>query len=86
MNAKLSSPKAVVVDTSGGDQTFDPLLRGVDVFAPGDLHCDGIDNEEFTVTFPAVADGGYYPARWVVQIRKIYQDSTIADSDIIGLE
>lgn len=86
MNAKLSSPKAVVVDTSGGDQTFDPVLRGVDVFAPGTFHFDGVDNTEITVTFPDVADGGYYPTRWVVQIYKIYDDGTIADSDIIGLE
>jgi hypothetical protein len=84
MNVQRDSPAAYAVAQS--DTTiFEPALYGVDVFAPGDLVIVNSVGDTLTVTFPAVADGGYYPVRWVVQIRQILGATSIADANLVAL-
>ena len=85
MNYNLWAPFLIPIDTSAGDHTFDTCLRGVDVFAPGDVHVTDDIGNDVTLTFPTVANGGCYPCRYIAQIRTIHDDSTVADSDLIGL-
>lgn len=84
----LSSPEVVVIDTSGGDMTFESnrTLRGIDIFTNGDLSITDVAGETVTVTFPTPEDGGTYPYRWIVQIKTIHDTATtIADADLVGL-
>ena len=81
-------PLLVVIDTSGGDQVFEShrTLRGIDIMEPGDVHVTDVRGVEVTATFPAVADGGTYPYRWIAQIKTIHDDGTVPDASLIGLE
>lgn len=79
-------PVPVDVDTASADAEFDPCLRGVDIFEAGDLDFTGINGVRQVRTFPAVADGGAYPYRYVMQIKTIHQTTTtIPDDSLTGL-
>lgn len=88
LNTKVFSPSAVVIDTSGGDQAFakNETLLGLDVFTTGDVSIETLDGVTITKTFPTATDGGCYPHRWLIQIRKIFAAATtVADDSLVGL-
>jgi hypothetical protein len=86
MNVPEASPIPFAVVQS--DTTiFDPPLYGIDVFAPGVVAIHSPIGTVITKTFPAAADGGWYPCRWVVQIRRILDTgTTVADANLVALK
>ena len=88
LNTNIYSPTAVVINTSGGDQTFarNQTLLGLDVFTTGDVSIETLDGTTITKTFPTAANGGCYPCRWLIQIRKIFDTATtVTDANLVGL-
>jgi hypothetical protein len=87
MNVLRDSPCAVpIVQTDVFTEVYDPPLYGIDVFAPGNLRVVLSDGSNFTKTFPTAANGGFYPYRWVAQIRRVVDtNTTISNANLIGL-
>jgi hypothetical protein len=82
LNKALESPR-IRPFTLDEDMSLDHnTLRGIDIFADGDLHVTDIDGNEATVTFTNVAPF----VRWVLQIRTIHTTgTTISIDDLVGL-
>jgi len=78
MSFQLEAPTTVAIVQS--DSTLiSPPLRGLDIWADGDVKITDAGNRTVTRTFTA-------PFRWVVQIQKIWDtDTTVADADLDGL-
>lgn len=64
--------------SGGGDRS----LRGIDIFADGTLHFTDTHNNTVTLTFTGVAPF----VRYVMQIKKIFSDSTIPLASLVGLK
>ena len=82
-NYSIYPPLCVAITQS---DTVDTLnLRGIDIYADGDLHWESPNGETFTETFTVTT--GPTPYRFVAMIKRIYATgTTIADGNMVGLE
>ena len=80
VNPQLESPtfRDFALDEDLGSRT----LRGLDIWAEGDVHIADILDTERTRSFTAP-----FPVRWVIQIKKVFSsDTTVSVDDLDGLQ
>jgi len=76
----------IVALTQSDSTVYEPPLRGIDVFAPGDVSIVAPQGDTITLPFPSVANGGSYPYRYWCPIRQVRDTGTaVADADLRGI-
>ncbi len=74
--------------TQSDTTVINPPLRALEIFAVGSVKVrEAGSGDDFTITIPAAADGGYVPYTFEGNFDKVYDTGTsIADAALLGFK